>query len=257
MRDDERYLFDVHGYLVVEDVLSAEEVSQLYTLLDEHRIWEQEGWKKDENFIASGEPHAWEPAFQQLITHPRLLPYLHELCGADLRYDHGHILAMRKGAGSLELHGGGTPFRWDSFYEVRDGRMLNGLTAVAISLVDASVDDGGFCCIPGSHKANYPCPREMLFFETTGPWLQRVPVRAGSAIIFTEALTHGTMPWTAEHERRAIFLKYTPGAVAYTGDYPAATTNENGELSALLQPPYAVKGDGLRAESVRKAALTA
>lgn len=247
MNEVENYLFDVHGYLVIEDVLDADEVAELHELLDGHKLWDQAGWRKDPNFLAVGEPHAWEPPFQRLIHHPRLLPYLRDVCGEDLRYDHGHILAMRKGAGSLELHGGGTPFRWDSFYEYREGKILNGLTAVAISLVDAAVEDGGFCCIPGSHKANVACPRAVLQFERTGPWLQRVPVRAGSAIIFTEALTHGTMPWKADHERRAVFLKYTPGPVAYAGDYPSASGADT-DLGPLLQPPYVVKGDGLRTE---------
>ena len=43
--------------------------------------------------------------------------------------------------------------------------------------------------------------------------------KAGSAVIFTEALTHGTLPWTADHERRALFYRYTPGHMAFVGRY--------------------------------------
>ena len=42
-------------------------------------------------------------------------------------------------------------------------------------------------------------------FEKTGPWLKHIPQQAGSVVIFTEALAHGTLPWTADHERRALF----------------------------------------------------
>ena len=45
------------------------------------------------------------------------------------------------------------------------------------------------------------------------------PQQAGSVIIFTEALAHGTLPWTADHERRALFYRYTPGHMAFVGRY--------------------------------------
>lgn len=34
-------------------------------------------------------------------------------------------------------------------------------------------------------------------------------MRVGDALIFTEHLTHGTLPWSGEGERRTIFFKYT------------------------------------------------
>ena len=38
---------------------------------------------------------------------------------------------------------------------------------------------------------------------------------AGSLIIFTEALLHGTLPWTAAHERRSMLYKFAPGPITY------------------------------------------
>ena len=35
-----------------------------------------------------------------------------------------------------------------------------------------------------------------------GEVVHQVPMRAGSAVIFTETLTHCTMPWKGAHERR-------------------------------------------------------
>ena len=37
---------------------------------------------------------------------------------------------------------------------------------------------------------------------------------AGDAVIFTEALTHGTKDWRGTHERRAFLYKYNPGHMA-------------------------------------------
>ena len=73
--------------------------------------------------------------------------------------------------------------------------------------------------VPGSHKSNFACPSSLASLEKPGAWLRNVPQKAGSVVIFTEALTHGTLPWTADHERRALFYRYTPGYMAFVGRY--------------------------------------
>jgi hypothetical protein len=35
-------------------------------------------------------------------------------------------------------------------------------------------------------------------------------MKAGDALIFSEHLTHGTLPWLANKERRTIFFKCLP-----------------------------------------------
>jgi hypothetical protein len=49
--------------------------------------------------------------------------------------------------------------------------------------------------------------------------VRRVPGPAGTAIIFTEALVHGTLPWTGSHERRTVFYKYCPAPLAWSRQY--------------------------------------
>jgi hypothetical protein len=52
------------------------------------------------------------------------------------------------------------------------------------------VADGGFCCIPGSHKAMYPCPISIKRLEAATDEANRamrhIPVRAGDMFVFTE-----------------------------------------------------------------------
>ncbi len=38
--------------------------------------------------------------------------------------------------------------------------MRNGFTVVADNLRDVNEGDGGFGCVPGSHKSNFPLPDE-------------------------------------------------------------------------------------------------
>ena len=39
---------------------------------------------------------------------------------------------------------------------------------------------------------------------------------AGSVILFSESLTHGTATWRAEHERRTLLYKYCVSHIAWT-----------------------------------------
>ena len=52
-------------------------------------------------------------------------------------------------------------------------------------------------------------------------FVDRVTASAGDAIIFTEACQHGTVPWNTEsdRERRTLFYKYCPHAVAWSPCY--------------------------------------
>ncbi|HZP81290.1 MAG TPA: hypothetical protein VFB21_06615 [Chthonomonadaceae bacterium] len=43
--------------------------------------------------------------------------------------------------------------------------MRNGLTVVAYNLKDVNPGDGGFGCVPGSHKSNLPFPSEWRELE--------------------------------------------------------------------------------------------
>ena len=65
-------------------------------------------------------------------------------------------------------------------------------------LSDIGPTDGGTLVVPGSHKSFFNLPEDIRAItpamerfkgETGGPLLKTVPCRAGSALIFTEALS--------------------------------------------------------------------
>lgn len=262
MTEEERYLFDLRGYLVVEDVLKPAEVRQINDLLDSRDLWNQPRGHDapldyetfDDLFFHVSPPHSWGKPLLDLLAHQRIAGYLQQILGPRYRYDHGQAIFMRKGSGSLELHGGGTPWDPIGYYRVTDGVIHCGLTVVSYALCDVGSDDGGFVVVPGSHKSGFPRPKGLLNPEDCRPLLRHVPHRAGSAIIFTEALTHGTLPWTADHERRAVLYRYTPGHMAFVGRYrqdgaeqpdwaypqpsDAADVDLSPEVRRLLEIPY-------------------
>ena len=64
--------------------------------------------------------------------------------------------------------------------------------------------------IPGSHKANLACPQSMIKWKQHQEHVLEVNGKAGDAIIFTETLTHGTLPWTAAHEAAGAAIQIQP-----------------------------------------------
>jgi hypothetical protein len=251
----ERYLFDVQGFLLLKGLLSAAEVTQFNQLLDGYDLWSNRGtgrfrevWENGPEYTTVGPLHEWDEPFRRLVADERIIGYLCDLISPTYRYDHGHVLLMRSGASHLRLHGGGTPWDEGQYYTVRDGHIRNGLIAVSYALTDTPPEGGGFVAIPGSHKANFSLPDEYRAFADGGAPVVHVPVRAGDVIIFSEALTHGTAPWTADTERRAMLCRFCPGSIAIAGDERKDADRISDEVQhdetrseierRVLRPPY-------------------
>jgi len=237
MNEIERYLFDLHGYIVVEDALSADELATLNQLVEEKALPDLDLTKNKASFHSFLN---WGQPFVDLLDHPRLMPYLKTMLGDGFRLDHYYGIYLRDGAGPLNLHGGNTPYDPPEYYHFRNDKMYNGLVVVGWNLTDTGPESGGFCCIPGSHKSNYPMPKPIYEAGYVAGCVVVPKIPAGSFVIFTEALTHGTTPWQAKHDRRSVLYKYSPGQQSWGKEY--AKPPEDVELTPrqklLFEPPY-------------------
>lgn len=235
MTSEEKFVFDLQGYLVIKNVLSTAEVARMNAIADEKfpRVPGQTGQR-------SSRVSHWGPPFQALIDHPKIVPYLTELIDAKFRLDHDYCIFMHHGDKGGNLHGG-EGHEGDHWYKYRDGRMLNGLCVVTFFLTPAARGDGGFACVPGSHKSHFvnALPPDVRRFERVPEYVTQPPVEAGDALFFTEALIHGTMPWRAAHERRALLYKYSPGHSAWSQKYYDPDTFETltDQQRRILAPP--------------------
>ena len=214
--DEERYLFDVQGFLAVPGILDEHELNELNALLDVHVQEQVDPEATMHRFMEPSLLH-WGQPVVDLIDHPRIRPYLREFMAGSIRLDHDYADVIRSGRNSFSatMHGGNTPYDEICSYHFRDGRIRSGLLAVALNLHDVPPGQGGFACIPGSHKSNLPLPPGWISLESPAGCVRSVPGKAGSMVIFTEALTHGTLPWLGVHERRTFFLKYSPAGVSW------------------------------------------
>ena len=256
MNEREKFLFDLNGYVVLEDVLSPEEVracneaidhntgylSQTPTLVKEAAALAGTHVREDLTGMLTW-PKPWCTPFRDLLAHPRITSYLVELLRDGFRLDHVYGIVMSKGAEGLPLHHDGTSDDLTSFFQFHNGRMRCGLTVVTWNLTDCGPGDGGFICIPGSHKSNYSVPEDIKVLESDMGIVKQVEASAGSVVIFTEALAHGTMPWKAEHQRRSILYKYSPAPLSWDRRHlPEGSEDILEELTpeqrAVLEPPY-------------------
>ena len=244
MNDQEKYLFDLRGYLVVENALSSTQVRALSDTFERDSQALEAGWAGSDRYhYDPNSEFAWSCCslleyggpYIDLIDLPSIVPYLEALLGPHYRLDHDYLKVDRTGPTGrpLYLHGGGQGAGRERdlvgphdggqcYYRYNNDRMYNGLVSVAFELKSIKPGDGGFACIAGSHKANFGLPEEWRFQESQENMhecVDRVAVDAGDAIIFTEALTHGTLPWGVEDERSTVFYKFSPHTLSWSADF--------------------------------------
>ncbi len=198
-----------------------------------------------------------------MLAHPKLLPYYTALCGKGYRLDHSpFILQQRSGAEGFVLHGGAVAddgaHDWELAYGCAGGVLRCNLLAASLQLVDTAPGDGGFVLLRGSHKANFACPPDVKTLELGMEHGATPAMKAGDVLLFTEAATHGTLPWRRPDTRRLALYRFAPATAAYGRGYlregGAVGSGEAwppafraGELTppqaAVLEPPYHTRLD--------------
>jgi len=231
MTPEERYRFDIQGFLMRRGVLSAGDVEALNVAVDLIDAPEPGDDIMSQRFVGH---LVAARRFRDLLDHEGIFDIVLELCGSSARLDHAYGIIMRPGTNGLGLHGGGKPFDPAQFYTVDGGAIRTGLIAVQWALVDHNPGRGGFLCVPGSHKANFPRPAEIAAGMAV-----EVAMKAGDVVVFTEALTHGTSTWQGPRQRRTLLYKYSPGNSAWSHEvWPAELFNScTSRQRLLLQPP--------------------
>ena len=264
MSDEEQYLYDLQGFIVVRGFLNEDEIRLLNTALDAnqgHRgnydppntlsgDWKGRPFEgRYSPFCHYSEmltwPQPWCQPFRDLLAHPQIIPYLNTLFGRGWKLDHGvDVLIADEGCEGLKLHGSGNvTFNGSRYYRYHNRRMRSGLIVCQYALADIDPGSGGLCVIPGSHKANFECPEDILTWEANQELVHHIPQKAGDLVIFNEATAHGTLPWHGKNERRIALYRYTPKYLHYAGGiYETKLPEWSSELTeaqqAVLEPPY-------------------
>ena len=113
---------------------------------------------------------------------------------------------------------------WRSRYQLHNGRCYVDSVNVAVQLSDSPPDAGGFVVLPGSHKSNVGVPASGSAYqpgETTEPQGLVQPVMEAGDLLFCcgNAVTHGSRPWTAPHERRVVLSSFQSSNVDFSSQH--------------------------------------
>jgi hypothetical protein len=234
MTVQELYEFDLRGYLICHDALTNEQIVRVHELVDSIQ-----GCKGNGKFSFFG----LDPIFMEIMANPRTLGYMKAMLGDWFRFDHAFGIQMTNDSGVTEnLHAGPMQNQRAFWYQWGPGFIAhNGLVKVIYTLCDVNPGDGGFVCVPGSHKSNLPYKPTHDSHLVINPRLQ-----AGDMLIFTEALVHGSWQWAASRTRRTLNYSYAPGFMAwksYDTIIPYLQFATTDVQRDLLRAPYVANYD--------------
>lgn len=152
----------------------------------------------------------------------------------------GRIRGMRSRS-RLTQGGQADPRRYARYRCGPEGEFRCLLVTCLIALCDTTADDGAFCLIPGSHKCHLPHPYADRRLEEVAP-LQDLPLTAGSAVVFTESVSHA-LRLPRRDSQHWLEFQYGP---SYMENWPGCEfsadllqrTEADPVKSHLLLPPY-------------------
>lgn len=214
LTQEQKYLFDSLGWLLLPGVLDADEIEEMRDFaLRLHR---------DPESLPESERSCLAGPLQKLTDHPVVVgllnefvafPHLSSATCYGFRME-GSGLRQRSAKageqGEFSPHNGNGMFRFpmDShFYQCFPGKAFSGLTRVVWELTPVQQGKGGTLLVTGSHKAAHTTPESIG--DPDSPLWTTYECPAGSVLFFTEALTHSTAAWTnEENDRLAIFNLY-------------------------------------------------
>jgi ectoine hydroxylase-related dioxygenase (phytanoyl-CoA dioxygenase family) len=226
VKPDERFLFDLHGYVVIDDALSANE-------LEEARVAHARLTGETPTSIVSvpmGIEH--DDLFLRLAAHPPMLERIRDLVGPHPKLIDNDVVATPLTEQALAWHRGVEP--WGYAVEGEQFRCL--MAKIIYYLTDCGPGDGPTRLVPGSHKQSvaFPVPEGA---DADIPGAIELHVRAGSALLFSEALLHAGSPNRSGRIRRLAIYNYGPAFVEHWEGYrPSAqlVARTRGELRELL-----------------------
>ena len=208
---EQKYLFDMRGWLLVPGVLKGDELEEMQEFC--HRLRHEPESIPEHQRSPLGGP------MEKLSDHPNVVGFLNEFLAHPalsspecygFRMESCNLFYRTVGDGNFGPHNGNGMLRFpgDShLYRCIPGRAYSGLTRIVWELNPVKYRQGGTLVVTGSHKAVYTAPDTIQTPDS--PIWDTYQCPAGSLLFFTEALTHSTHRWTNEENHRlAIFSCY-------------------------------------------------
>lgn len=224
----QRLHFDIYGYVLLENVLTPDEIDRmkaaLYRIKDDGDL---DGTRVYLNW--RGEHHAhmgnlveYDPALLEYAAHPKLVPLVEEVVGGKVRLEETEAIINRRSvdANLDELNKRrfnptgfhrGTKHGWGTYMEQNRFHCI--FVKTLAYLTDVGPDDGGTCVIPGSHRLTWNQSEMIEAALSDDSLIYQVEASAGSVLLFGESLIHSTTAIRSDNERVILIAGYTPPMV--------------------------------------------
>lgn len=255
--DVQDYLFDLRGFIIIKQAVSADLTERLNRALDSYLDLKYLDWRGKvqrfdnngnagielQNIVEGGQP------FEELIDHPAWHDRLLRYCGEKDTYVEGLFIdecfaSVRRTGGYFPFHSGGELGVIRGQYRFFNGHFRCGQVNMLLALTDIGPGDGGTMIIPGSHKSNFIHPSvkagwdENQKIDSVEGALE-VQLNRGDALLFVDAMSHGASTRTNPGERRVVIYRYGPlwGNTRYGYQYsPELLERLTPERRKILQP---------------------
>ena len=239
MTEEQKFLFDLKGCLALLSVLSDGEI---------------EACKRHLRAINDGPPtlpeherNSYSGPCQELLDHPAIVSVLREIISPDLpgewtepsynkqpdvsvaygfRCDSSfYMIRPASEETPFRPHNGGPNMGPSHHYQFVHGKIFSPAVRVVWELNPVKMRAGGTLFLSGSHKSNYDVQQSLL--QPDDPRWESYECPAGSVVIFSENVCHGSAPWTDTTEpRMAIFNHYMHYCMRFHRSVPHPKTIE-------------------------------
>jgi len=230
LTEEEKWLFDLHGYVVLKQAVPQEDIKRMVELCDAwHAVDDSElapplrtyrdvSTKPTTARSINNVQYA-DSVFQRLVLNRETVRAVLALTGNCPQLLSVALTRNTMASDDIPFHGGfsGGLRNPANDYQAADGRVFATFLNAGVSLVDVPPGTG-FVCIPGSHKSNFPKPPHVNIYDDP-PTVANVNVKAGDVVLFTEALCHGGRRWPLEDPRRTVFVRYGTSYASWSPGY--------------------------------------
>jgi len=221
----QRFHFDAYGYVLLEKILSEDEVERmkaaLYRMkvdpnLEARRVYVH---RHGDHHTLFGHLVEYDPALLDYAVHPKLIPLVEEVVGGAVRLEESEAIinrrrpdadpdALRRRRTHPTGFHTGTRHGWGTYFE--ENRFHSLFCKCLAYLTDVGPDDGGTAVIPGSHRMSWPQKEMIQAAMEDERLIDQIVAPAGSVLLFTESLIHSTTEILSDKERVILVSGYTP-----------------------------------------------
>ena len=197
---------DVHGFTLLEDVLTDDQVTKMREVLMDldAKIGEEQRFLGSAGHVSN--LPALDRIYHSIIDHARTLPVIEHVLGESIVLGSLNARVVRPGEPEQGLH---SDIRAD---------LLNSNSPVMVNTVwlldDFTFENGGTRIVPGSHQSGLAGPPDGMIVKH----VHHLVAPAGSVLVFNGQCWHGGGANTTNERRHALFGHYRKNTLLFQND---------------------------------------